>query len=195
LNQANEQPHEGKHCDDDAAALFLAAAHPENDEPGDQDEHPAGACRGLCEEHRDGDADEAEADERPGPVAALGEHLLRERLVAPFLRDDEHGGEVDEDPRAAEQREDDEPEPEDGGTEAEVASKTAADAGDDPRRLRALEALDLGCGCDVCVHVYEAACKRLRWLSGNTLVRPSTLLSTFHGRETDRREPSCAVRL
>jgi len=40
----------------------------------------------------------------------------------------------------------------------------------------------------VCVHVYEAACRRLRWLSGNTLVRPSTLLSTSHGREADRRE-------
>ena len=101
--------------------------------PAIRTKHPAGAGRGLCEEHGDGDADEAEADERPGPVTALGEHPLRERLVAPLFGDHQHGGEVDEDPRAAEQREDDEPEPEDGGAEVEVPAETACNAGDDPR--------------------------------------------------------------
>ena len=73
--------------DDDAAAPLLAAAHPENDRARairtKTQPAPAG---GLREEHGDGDADEAEADERPGPVAALGEHLLRDRLVARPLR-------------------------------------------------------------------------------------------------------------
>ena len=76
-------------------------------------------------------ADEAEPDERPGSVAALGEHVLRDRGVLALVRDDERGGEVDEDPCAAEQRQDDEAEAEDGGVEVEVAAEAAGDAGDD----------------------------------------------------------------
>ena len=61
-------------------------------------------------------------------------------------------GEVDEDPGAAEQREDDEPEPEDGRVELEVAAQSASDACDHGVGGAALEAPDLGCVCDVLVH-------------------------------------------
>ena len=61
----------------------------------------------------------------------------------PSAGHDEDGGQVDEDPRAAEQREDDEPEPEDGRVEVEVASEAAADAGDPFVVRAALEPLDL----------------------------------------------------
>ena len=138
---------------------LAAAARPEDGEPGDQDEHPAGARGGPDvgpgDEDGEGDGDHAEADERPGPVAALGEHLLRDRLLDSLLRDHEHGGEVDEDPRAAEQREDDEPEPEDGRAEVEVAAEAAGHTGDDLVVRRALEPLDLGGVCDVFAHVWR----------------------------------------
>ena len=45
--------------------------------------------------------------------------------VLAFVRDHEHGCEVDEEPCAAEQRQDDEPEPEDCGVDVEVAAETA----------------------------------------------------------------------
>ena len=96
-----------------------------------------------------GDADQAEPDEGPGAVAALGEHLCRDRLLLALVRDHEHGGEVDEEPGAAEQRQDDEAEAEDCGVEVEVAAETAGDAGDDTVGGAALEALDLRGMCDV----------------------------------------------
>src|SRR4029077_17690166 len=48
--------------------------------------------------------------------------------------------------------EDDEPEPEDGRVEVEVAGESAADTGDMPVGPRPLETLDLGGMCDVFAH-------------------------------------------
>ena len=70
-----------------------------------------------------------------GPLAAFGEHLGGDRLLATLDRDDEHGGQVDEDPGAAEQRQDDEAEAEDGRVEVEVPTEAAGDAGDDHGRM------------------------------------------------------------
>ena len=110
-------------------------------------------------------------------VAPLGEHLGRDRALCALGGHDEHRCEVDEDARAAEQRQDDDPEPEDGRVEVEVAPEAAADAGDPFVVRAALETLDRGGMCDVFAHVSRVPARR-RGLSGITLVRPSTLLST-----------------
>ena len=99
-------------------------------EPGDQDEDPAGAGGGPegCsreQEHEEGDGDEREPDQAARVVAPLGEDLLGDRLVLALGRDDEDGGEVDEDPGAAEEGQDDEAEPEEGRVQVEVAAETA----------------------------------------------------------------------
>ena len=88
------------------------AARPEEDEAGDDDEEPRcpGARPGVGagEEGQDGDRDQPERDEAGGMFAALREDVLGHRAVIALLRDDEDRGEVDEDPGAAEQRQDDE---------------------------------------------------------------------------------------
>ena len=56
-------------------------------------------------------------------------------------------------PGAAEQRQNDEAEAEDGRVEVEVPTETGGDAGDDTVGRTALEALDACCGCDVFAHV------------------------------------------
>ena len=104
------------------------------------------------DEDERGDADKPEPDERPRPVAAFGENLGRDRGVLALVRDDEHGCEVDEEPCAAEQRQDDEPEPEDCGVDVEVAAETAGDAGDDTAGGAALEALHLRGMCEWLCH-------------------------------------------
>src|SRR5437764_12624840 len=42
-DRREDEPGERKHCDDDAAALLFAPAHPEHDEAGDEDERPTDA--------------------------------------------------------------------------------------------------------------------------------------------------------
>jgi len=75
-----------------------------------------------------------------GLLAALGKSLARDRLLLAFLGNHEDGGEVDEDPRATEQREDDKPEPVERRAEVEVPAKAGADTGDPPAGRGALEA-------------------------------------------------------
>ena len=99
------------------------------------------------------------ATSAPGMVAPLGQYVRRDRLLV-LGGHDQDGREVDEDPRAAEQREDDEPEPEDGRVEVEVASEAAADAGDPFVVRAALEPLDLGGVCDVFAHVSRLPASR-----------------------------------
>ena len=119
-------------------------ARPQDAEPDDQDEHPAasGDRPEGCAGEQDGERrpDEPDADERPGLLAAFGECLTRDRLLLALVRNDEDSGEVDEDPRAAEQREDDEPEPVERRAEVEVPAEAGADACDSPPGGGTLEA-------------------------------------------------------
>ena len=65
-----------------------------------------------------------------------------------------------------------------GRVEVEVAAEAAGDAGEHAVGGAALEALDARGMCDVFAHVSRLPARRLRRLSGITLVRPSsTLLS------------------
>ena len=72
----------------------------------------------------------------PRPISGQGRsRRLRRAAVAkessvPLLGHDERRREVDEDPRAAEQREDDEADAVDGRMDVEVAREPAADAGE-----------------------------------------------------------------
>ena len=86
----------------------------------------------LGEEHDARDGDEREPDQLPRPAAALAQRLLDDRLVAALVRDDERRGPVDQEARAAEQREHDEPDAVEDGVDVEVAAEAAADAGDHP---------------------------------------------------------------
>ena len=129
---------------------------PEDHEPGEEDEHPAGAGRrperGLGDQGDQRRTCETEADERPRPVAPLGDHLLGDRPLAALLGHDEQRGEVDQDPGAAEQRQDHEPESEEHRVQVEVPAEAAGDTGDDAVG-GALEALDVRGMCDVFAHV------------------------------------------
>ena len=69
--------------DQDAAGRPLPAARPEDREPADQDDDPARAGGDLAarEQEHERDAGEPEADERPRPLAPLGEDLGGDRLL------------------------------------------------------------------------------------------------------------------
>src|SRR5581483_2651651 len=107
---------------------------------------------GPREQREDRHGDESERDEPDRVVAAVHEDVLGDRPLVTLLRHDEHGREVDEDSGAAEDGEDDEPEPEDGRGEIEVAPEAAAYAGEDPAVAAAREALGLWCVEDVFAH-------------------------------------------
>ena len=73
---------------------------------------------------------------------APGEHLCRDGLAFPLLGDDERRGDVDEDPCAAEQREDDKAEPVDVGVEVEVPPEAGAHARENAVGGGTIETLD-----------------------------------------------------
>ena len=87
------------------------------------------------------DGDEAEADQRPGPIAAVAQGGRGEGILLPLVGHHERRRQVDQDPRAAEQREDDEADAVDGRMDVEVAREPAADAGELAIRATALQAL------------------------------------------------------
>ena len=73
---------------------------------------------------------------------------------------------------AAEQGEDDEADPEDGGVDLEVASQGPADAGKHAIRAAALQRSDLRDMCRVFGHGFQDGPARRRRPSGMTLSRP-----------------------
>ena len=99
----------------------------------DQEQDPGVAVwpeRRPREQQRQCDGDEPEADQRPGPIAAVAQGSGGEGILVPLLGHDERRRQVDQDPRAAEQREDDEADAVDGRMDVEVAREPAADAGE-----------------------------------------------------------------
>ena len=104
---------------------------------------PSGQSVARDEQDRPGDGEEAEPDQRPGPVAPVAERRRGDRVVLPLVGDHEPRGEVDEDAGPAEQGEDDEADAEDRGVDLEVASQAPADAGKHAIRAAALQRSDL----------------------------------------------------
>ena len=82
------------------------------------------------EQRHECDGDEPKADQRPRPVAAVAQRSRGEGILLPLVGHDERRCQVDQDPRAAEQREDDEADAVDGRMDVEVAREPAADAGE-----------------------------------------------------------------
>ena len=110
---------------------------------------------------------------RAGATAGCGarERLLDDRLVPALVGDDERGGEVDEDSRAAEQREHDEPDAVEHRVDVEVAAEAAADAGDHP--VGAAPAQLLVCERVLsCLQRAAAAPASIRQVPGPTLQSP-----------------------
>ena len=124
------------------------------------------------QQDRAGDGEEPEADQRPGPVAAVAERRRGDGVVLPLVGDDERRREVDEDAGAAEQREDDEADAEDGGVDVEVAARppqTPASMRSERLRCRRSDLSDM-CVCSVMAPGWRRE-KRGR-PSGMTLSRP-----------------------
>ena len=82
------------------------------------------------EQQRECDGDEPESDQRPGPVAAVAQGCRGEGIFLPLVGHDERRRQVDDDPRAAEQREHHESDAVDGRMDVEVAREPAGDAGE-----------------------------------------------------------------
>ena len=74
-------------------------------------------------------------------VAVVPEGFLDDRLVAALVGHDEHGRTVDQQSRAAEEREHEEADAVEGRVDVEVAAEAAADAGDHPIGLAPAELL------------------------------------------------------
>ena len=103
--------------------------------------------RGTREKDCQRNGGEAESDDRPRPLASCGESLCRDRLLLALLREDENCGEVDQNPGAAQQREDHESQPEERGIQVEVAPEAAGHARDHAVGRAALEALSVFGAC------------------------------------------------
>ena len=122
------------------------ARDPEDHDPRDQEQEPGAPVQRQAdarEEDGPSDCKEPEPDQRPGAVSPVAEGSRRERVGVALVGHDERRGRVEEDPRAAEEREDDEADTEDGGMDLEVLGKAAADTGDLAIRAAALQAADL----------------------------------------------------
>ena len=120
------------------------AGDPEDHRARDHERDPGVAVRPeRCpRQHGDErDGDEAEADQRPGPIAAVAQGGRGEGILLPLVGHHEGRRQVDQDARAAEQREDDEADAVDGRVDVEVAREPAADAGELAIRATALQAL------------------------------------------------------
>ena len=109
------------------------------------------------EQHDARQGEQPEADQRPGVVAALAQGLSGDRVLLALVRDDEHGRQVDEDPGAADQRQDDEADPVEGGVDSEVARQAPADPGEHAVVPAPLEPLDRGSFDCVFAHASRVA--------------------------------------
>ncbi len=138
------------------AAPASASADPEDGEADDEDEDPAGAGfgpeRGTREKHDQCGPGDREADQRPGPLFSLSQHLLREGAFLALARHDERSGEIHENSCPSEQGENDEADAKDGRVELEVAAEPAADAGEHFVRRAPLEPPHSGGMCDLFGH-------------------------------------------
>ena len=123
---------------------LAVARDPEDRRARDQEQDPGVAVwpeRRPREQGDECDGDEPEADQRPGPVAAVAQGSRGEGILVALVGHHERRRQVDQDPRAAEQREDDEADAVDGRMDVEVAREPAADAGELAIRATALQAL------------------------------------------------------
>ncbi len=131
-----------------------------------EDEHPAEAGsrpdRGTREKDCQRNGGEAESNNRPRPFASSGKNPFRDRLLLAFVRDDEHCGEVDQNPGSSKQREDHESQPEERRIQVEVAPEAAGHARNHAVGRAALETLDAFPMCDVFAHACRVPRPELR---------------------------------
>jgi hypothetical protein len=126
-------------------------------QPSEQQQRPCETAVGpevrLCDQRDERDRDQADAGQEPGPVAVAPERLGHDRVALALVRDHEPGGDVEQDARAADERQDRKADPEERRGDVEVLPKAAGDAGEDPLVLAAVQLLDrrtLGLGSAHC---------------------------------------------
>ena len=160
------------------------AGDPEDRRARDHERDPGVAVRPeRCpRQHGDErDGDEAEADQRPGPIAAVAQGGRGEGIHLPLVGHNEGRRQVDEDARAAEQREDDEADAVDGRVDVEVgASPPQTPASLRSQRLRSRRFVAPLPSVWVLVSVMSPACpaearSAIRNDPDPTLSRPSRL--------------------
>ena len=117
----------------------------EQDDPGDQEQQPGEAARPRSAPAESSTiaetSDEREPERRHGRLRRSRNACSTIDSLLALVGDDERRGEVDQDSRAAEQREHDEPDAVEHRVHVEVAAEAAADAGDHPVRAAAAQLL------------------------------------------------------
>ena len=117
---------------------FGAALREHDHQPAEQQQCPRETAVGpevrLREQRDERDRDQADAGQEPGPVAVAPEGLGHDRVALALVRDHEPGGDVEQDARAADERQDREADPEERRGDVEVPPKAPGDAGEDPAR-------------------------------------------------------------
>jgi hypothetical protein len=117
----------------------------QDDDPADQEEDPGSVAAGpdahTGEQHERGDRDQRQPDQRPRPVAPFAQRLGGDRVLLALVRDHQRGRDVDQDTRAADQRQDDEADPVERGMDVEIARQAPAHPGEHAVRPAPLEAL------------------------------------------------------
>ena len=125
---------------------FGAALREHDRQPAEQQQRPRETAVGpevrLREQRDERDRDQADAGQEPGPVAVAPEGLGHDRVALALVRDHEPGGDVEQDARAADERQDREADPEERRGDVEVPPKPAGDAGEDPVVPAAVQLLD-----------------------------------------------------
>jgi hypothetical protein len=131
----------------------------------------------------------------PGPVAVAAEGLGHDRVALALVRDHEPGGHVEQDARAADERQDREADPEERRGDVEVPPKAAGDAGEDPLVPAAVQLLDrrtLGLGGAHCGSFHRGRYEHALRDRGCTIGIPPESTLIFAGRTTPGK-PDCIV--
>ena len=127
-------------------AVGGAALREHDRQPAEYEQRPRETAVGpevrLREQRDERDRDQADAGQEPGPVAAAPEGLGHDRVALAVVRDHEPGGDVEQDARAADERQDREADPEERRGDVEVPPKAAGDAREDPLVPAAVQLLD-----------------------------------------------------
>jgi hypothetical protein len=106
--------------------VVRAALRDHDREPTQQQQRPCEAAVrpevGLRDQRHERDADERDAREEPRSVPMAAEGLRHDRVAPPLVGDHERSGDVEQDARAADERQDHEADPEERRRDVEVAT-------------------------------------------------------------------------
>ena len=172
-------------------AVVRAALRDHDREPAEQQQRPGEpAVRPevrLRDQRDERDPDERDADEEPRPLAVAAEGLGDDRVAATFVGDHERGGDVEQDPCSADERQDHEADPEERRRDVEVPAEPPRDAGDEPVVAAPVELFD-GClglggahGVPFVWVLLEDACRRCGCTIGKA-PEPTLIFARVGGR-------------